>query len=196
MNTEHVERSGRYAAQLVMGALAAVLVAPGCGKEEPEGPKLTPTPSPVGLVDFPAELRAADPSVNDFLCEAFQTCASRDYEAFRLLWSVREDPISEQEFIRGWQTDPRVSIKDLKKMRTPEGATVYAVRALVEFDPGTVLEPNRDIVLLLVKENGKWRVAGAPRSLTKAMKSDAQPDSDAGRPTDTAPATQPTGSSP
>ena len=191
-----MERSGRYAAQLVMGALAAVLVAPGCGKEEPEGPKLTPTPRPVGLVDFPAELRAADPSVNDFLYEAFQTCASGDYEAFRLLWSVREDPISEQEFIRGWQTDPRVSIKDLKKMRTPEGATVYAVRALVEFDPGAVLEPDRDIVLLLVKENEKWRVAGAPRSLTKAMKDDAQPDSDAERPADTAPATQPKGSSP
>jgi hypothetical protein len=196
MNTEYSGPSGRYAAQLVVGALAVVLAAPGCGKEEAEEPKLTPTPRPVGLVDFPAELRAADPSVNDFLYEAFQTCASGNYEAFRLLWSVREDPISEQEFIRGWQTDPRVSIKDLKKMRTPEGAIVYAVRALVEFDPGAVPEPNRDIVFVLVKENEEWRIAGAPRSLAKTMKGDAQPDADAERPTDTAPATQPTGSSP
>ncbi len=122
------------------------------------------------LIDFPAELRAEDPSVNEFILNAIQTCMAEDYEAFRLLWSGLEEPISEQEFRRGFRATRKVTILHLLQRRTREGDIVYIVHSLVELDPNEVPEPERDIVLLLRKESGKWRVARAPREEAKALK--------------------------
>jgi hypothetical protein len=157
--------------------LAAALI-PGCAEKEKKSPTPSPTPEAVGLLDFPTELRADDPTVNEFLIQAIQTCVDQDYDAFRLLWSAREEPISEQEFKRGWQANPKVYIKDLRKGPTEEGEEFYAVRALVRLDPDMVPEPERDIVMLLVKEGGKWRLAAAPRNVVKFMKGNANGASD------------------
>ena len=153
-------------------ALAAAMGEAGCRREGADHPEPTPAPRPLGLIEFPEELRADEPAVNAFLYSAFQTCADGEYEAFRRLWSVREDPVSEEEFVRGWRAAPRVSIKDLRKMRTPEGEIVYVVRALVELDGEMVVEPVRDVVFLVVKESERWCVATAPRSVAKVLKGD------------------------
>jgi hypothetical protein len=156
-----------------VAVLLAAAAAAGCAKKESTKATPTPSPEPIGLLDFPAELRAEDPTVNEFLIQAIQTCVDEDYDAFRLLWSAREEPISEQEFKRGWQANPKVYIKDLRKGPTEDGEAFYAVRALVKLDPAMVPEPERDIVMLLVMEDGKWRLATPPRDVVRFMKSNA-----------------------
>ena len=170
-------------AGLVAAALANLA---GCSKND--GTQ-TATPSPAGpkladLVDFPVGIRSDDPSVNDFLMEAIRTCVAEDYEAFRLLWSAREEPIAEPRFRRAWRACRKVSVQELKKIklvRTGDGTKdaqgkmeeiVYVVRGHVRLDPNEVPEPERDIILLLVRENEKWRLATVPRKVKESLVSE------------------------
>ncbi len=160
--------------------LSALLVLPGllvsgCAKDKKTPVQPSPTPSIENVVNFPPEVRAEDESVNEFLLETITTCLEKDYEAFRLLWSARDEPMTEEEFKRGWQANPKVTVKAIQKMRSSEGEIVYGIRALVELDPNKVPEPQRDVVLLFVKEQGKWRLARPPRSLAKVMKGEESP---------------------
>jgi hypothetical protein len=147
--------------------LAAALV--GCERDEP-GPR-TPRPTPVRIqpVVFASDAYSKDPTVNAFVREAIEICIRGDYEAFRLLWSAREEPLTEQEFLRGWRAVQRVTIQQITEMQTPAGEIVYGVRGQVELDPDEVPEPVRDIVLVLVGENDQWRIRRAPGGVRKVM---------------------------
>jgi hypothetical protein len=144
----------------------------GCSPDEQNEPSASPvaTLRATGPIEFPDGLRVDDPTVNEFILKAIETCVSGDYEAFRLLWTARQDPLSEQEFKRGWAAVQKVRIDNIRPFRTPEGEIVYAARAHVQLDPAEVPEPDRDIVLLLVKESEQWRLAPAPPSVREELK--------------------------
>ncbi len=158
--------------------LATCLIAltlTGCKKGESETDSdLKPTPPPdvvqEELVKFPPNFTCDDPEVPEFLKSAVSACVNQDYDAFRSMWSAREDPISEKEFIRAWQANPRFELTDMQRMKTPDGEIVYAVRAHVSLDPNEVPEPERDVVLLIVNESDNWRLRKAPRKFAKMMK--------------------------
>ena len=47
-------------------------------------------------------MSVAQPSDRVAIAEVIETCASGDYEAFRLLWSARDDPFPRDQFHRAW----------------------------------------------------------------------------------------------
>ena len=158
-----------------LAMLGAAIIA-GCGKEGMDQPSPQPSPTPdASRVVIPESVRADDPSVNDFIAQIIATCVAEDYEAFRLLWSAREKPISEKEFRRGWRATQSVTILNiLKRRRREEGDIVYVVHGKMQLDPGAnIAAPQRELVLLLVKEQERWHIASAPRSVAKALKASA-----------------------
>ena len=140
----------------------------GCEREEIPAAEPVPPPEPQ-ILDFPAELRAQDESVNLFIRDVIDTCASGDYDAFRMLWSARDDPFPRDQFHRAWQSVQKVTVKALRPLVNPnDGSTLYAVRAWVELDP-TVREPQRDVVILLTWENNQWRLTVPPEGLSDEL---------------------------
>lgn len=133
------------------------------------------------LLVFPDELRVADPSVNDFVERAMAGCGSGDYDRFRLLWSVREDPLPRDDYLEGWQAVLRIKIRALEKvMLSPDPKLgrerpeiAYAILADVALDPERPAgrrEPHRQVVLTVIREQMAWRLAGAPSALRTWIK--------------------------
>jgi hypothetical protein len=167
-----VRRRKRSIAML-SGAVAsgvAMVAWTGCERSDAPTPAPTPTPAPPVaessvIVEFPDELQAKDASVAAFIREVIKTCVEGDYDQFRLLWSAKEDPFPRDAFERGWRAVRRVRIMDIQKFRRPvEDDLVFGVHAHVELDE-SVPERSPDVVLLIVKEAGRWRLAEAPPAL-------------------------------
>ena len=129
---------------------------------------------------FPEELHVDDDSVNTFVNRAMNTCAGGDYEAFRLLWSAREDPLPRDEFEEGWKAVQEIRVRGLEPARLaadpsagfPEPRLVYGVLADVAFDPthrAAREEPQRRVVLMLTREHDEWRLGRAPKSMRAWM---------------------------
>ena len=153
----------------------------GCEREEQPEVEAGPPPEPE-ILDFPAELRVEDETVNAFIRDVIQTCASGDYEAFRMLWSARDDPFPRDQFERAWQSVQKVTINGVRAVLNPrDGSKLYAVGARVELDP-TVREPVREVVILLTWETNQWRLtmppAGLPHNLFDTEAATSQPQSE------------------
>jgi len=134
--------------------------------QPPSGPPPAQEPQ---ILDFPAELHAEDESVNAFVRQVIETCASGDYDAFRLLWSARDDPFPRDQFHRAWQSVQKVKIVSLRPFRAPETRELlYAVRAHVRLDP-SVREPERDVTILLVRNGGRWQLTSPPRDVPDGL---------------------------
>ncbi len=156
---------------------ASVGCAAGC--REDVAPTPTPAPdgaaadAPAGVIEFPAEVRAADDTVNDFVHKVLTTCQSGDYDAFRLLWSASEEPFPRTRYERAWKSFRRARVSKLIEMRTktPDSTDlqpVYVVHATVDLD-ASVPEPERDIVLLIKRENEAWTLARPPQHLVRKI---------------------------
>ena len=147
-----------------MTAALLAVVAAGCEREDKPAAEPPPPPEPQ-ILHIPPELRAHDDTVNVFIRDVIDTCASGDYDAFRMLWSARDDPFPRDQFHRAWQSVQKVTINALRLLHNPnDGSVLYAVRARVELDP-TVREPLRDVVILLTWENNRWRLTMPPEGL-------------------------------
>ncbi len=134
--------------------------------EVPVPPRPDPEPE---ILDFPKALHAKDATVNTFVRRVIETCASGDYDAFRLLWSARDDPFPRDQFHRAWQSVRRVRIVSLRPVREAEtGRLFYAVRAQVELDPA-VREPQRDVTIILASEDGHWRLTATTSRVPDAL---------------------------
>jgi hypothetical protein len=126
--------------------------------QEVEPPAEPPPPPEPQILDFPTELHAKDQTVNAFVRQVIETCASGDYDAFRMLWSARDDPFPRDQFHRAWQSVQQVKIVALQPVREPATKELaYAVKAHVELDP-SVREPERDVTIVLIRESGHWRL--------------------------------------
>jgi hypothetical protein len=136
------------------------------------------------LLVFPAELRVDDPAVNEFVEHAMAVCAGGDYERFRLLWSAKDDPLPREEYEQGWQAVQRIEIRALERVIVATGSghdptggdNAYVLFAEVNLDPNhraAKHEPRRDAVMLLIQEQGEWRLAHAPKGLRAWIKEQA-----------------------
>jgi hypothetical protein len=152
----------RFGLQIVLVVSAALGIG-GC-ERAPESSTPPPAVADTSPLDFSPQVQCADAAVNQFVRHVAEVCAGGDYEQFRLLWSVREDPYPRQEFERGWKALRKVRVLSLEKMKTREGQYLYALHAQVELDPA-MPEPTRQVVLLIVQENDRWRLAKAPAHL-------------------------------
>ena len=166
------------AAHSILGptALLLAVAAVGCERGEQPATEAAPPPEPE-LLHFPARLQAQDETVNTFIRDVIHTCASGDYDAFRMLWSVRDDPFPRDQFHRAWQSVQKVTIEAVRALRNPrDGSLIYAVRARVELGPD-LREPLRDVVILLTGENNQWRLTMPPEGLSDDLFEDHSPTS-------------------
>src|SRR5262245_50490272 len=116
-----------------------------CGKDEKSQEKSSPTKvAEVRKAEliFPESLRAGDESVNLFVRTALTQSAGGNYEAFRALWSAKQEPISRAEFEEGWQAVKRMEVRGLQQARLdngPDGSAapepVYVLLVEVALDP-------------------------------------------------------------
>ena len=149
-------------------AIAALAAVGGCSRDEPE-PESVATPQPGVRVVFPPSVEVDDATINDFVRKTIEICASADYERFRALWGATEEPFTREQFERGWQTARRIEVHALQPMRHPkDGSILYYIHASVELAP-QMREPKREVVLLIVKRDGRWRLARAPDSVRKRV---------------------------
>lgn len=154
---------------LTVGLGLAVL---GCRRKQAES-KL-PEPVPAGkakaqVLEFPQALWADDEALNDCVRRVVQACASGDYQAFSKLWTSQDDPFPQEQFFKAWQYLRRVEIVGLRPVRHPQtGDILYAGKAHVLLDP-TLKEPERDVTMLFVKEEGGWRLTTPPDALPDSL---------------------------
>lgn len=159
--------------------MALLTLTAGCRKEESQNATpVAPTPAPrrAELI-FPDALRVADESVNTFVRDALHQSTLGEYESFRSLWTARQDPISRGEFEEGWQAVDRIEVRGLEKVLleaekdAPE--QVYVLLVEVSLDPqrrAGKREPVRQIVLMLVPELDRWKIAAAPKPMRDWIK--------------------------
>lgn len=154
-----------------MPGLVCVCFAANC-REEPVSPAppsdAVKANAPAGVIEFPADVRVADASVNDFVHKVLSTCQSGDYDAFRLLWSASEEPFPRTRYERAWKSFRRARVLALTEMRTPDLQPVYVVHATVDLD-ASVPDPEREIVLLIKRENDAWHLARPPEHLVRKV---------------------------
>ncbi|UCG17181.1 MAG: hypothetical protein JSV19_03955 [Phycisphaerales bacterium] len=157
-------REAKFGLWPVIG-LFVVCAAGGCKRpDQTESGEPAPE-SRAAVVYFPESLQPDDASVTAFIHRAIETCVTGDYDAFRMLWSVREDPFPRDAFERGWRSVRRVRILGVQKFRRKvEDDIVYGVHARIELDE-SVPDPQRERVLLIVREAGEWRLARATERL-------------------------------
>jgi len=156
------------------------------------------THSPVQRVVFPDELRVDYGPANDFISEALSTCVHGDYEAFRLLWSAKQDPLRREEFEQGWQAVKTVRVRAVEKIVVPtddknpvdphvvepDGIAPdvsYVLLADAEFDTSHRVgkrRAKREFVLLVLREQGQWRLGRAPDAVRVWIKARVDEGSD------------------
>lgn len=150
-----------------------------CRREEKPPPEIhaEPQPSRARLI-FPESLRVADEDVNVFVRTALTQCAGGDYDAFRKLWTAKQEPISRDEFLEGWHAVDRIEVQGLQKalLEIEEGAPrepVYVLLVVVSLDPTRKAgkrDPLREIVLMIVREHEQLRIAAAPKPMRDWIK--------------------------
>lgn len=166
-----------------MAFLVALWIgAGGSACEKPAPLENIPAPAPE-LIVFPPHLRVDDPAVNEFVEHTMQTCVSGDYEAFRLLWSAKSEPMGRRDFERGWQAVRQIRLDALVPFRSSAdpGATGirYYIEASVELDPAAD-PPTRNVQLVAVNEESQWRLAKPSKTqLDKIAQAVAHPDGNA-----------------
>lgn len=162
---------------------------PSCSSESEKGretsglQKATPVQEEELLV-FPDKLFVTDISVNVFVMKAMEACAAGDYDAFRLLWSVKQDPLTRDEFNQGWQAAQKIRVRALERVifadqpdqettDTSKNKMVFVMLADVELDPSHPAgrrKPKREAVLMILKEQSQWRLARAPKAMRQWIK--------------------------
>jgi hypothetical protein len=155
----------------------------GCEPSTPEAPNNPGMvePKPANILFFPDEFHVGDETVNDFVRRAMADCASGDYQKFRLLWSTREEPLPRGEYDQGWQAVQEIRIRALQEVilaadperGRKEDQTVYGLAADVSLDPAHRAgkkEPSREVVLMVVSEQGSWRLARPPKAMRDWIK--------------------------
>lgn len=129
---------------------------------------------------FAKALRVEDDSVNQFVERFVKVAVSGDYDKLRLLWTPRVEPMSKADFEESWHDVRRVTIRLLTQVFLG-GASVgspdlpkagFAMVADIQFDPASVPrggERGRQVALTMLREDGEWRLAAAPKGLRNWM---------------------------
>lgn len=151
----------------------------GLACEKPAPVEDIPAPEPE-LIVFPPHLRVDDPAVNEFVEHTMQTCVSGDYDAFRLLWSAKSEPMGRRDFERSWQAVRQIRVDALVPFRIADDPGApglrYYIKASVELDPAAD-PPTRNVQLVAVSEDSQWRLARPSKTqLDKIAQAVAQAD--------------------
>ena len=133
-------------------------------------------PAKPQVLFFDKALRVDDDTANQFVERVVGVAVDGDYDKLRQLWTPHAEPISKSDFEKSWHDVRRVTIRLLTRVDLG-GASVgspatpqpgYAMVADIQFDPAVVPrgeERGRRVALTMLRENGEWRLAAAPKGL-------------------------------
>lgn len=162
----------------LVGVLCGVLVLmpTGCGgksKDEKESTATTTQDSavtmPRAVPTFDPALAAQYPDIAEFIHKALDTLLIGDYEEYRLLVARVRNPQTEERFRLAQESVRSITVVSIDEVKAPDvPPPVYRVVAAFTFDPDS--KPahrldNRQIAILVLKEDGEWRLMIAPREL-------------------------------
>ncbi len=153
---------------LVAAALSALCSCRERGADKP-APDAPAAPAPRDRLVFADSLRVDEDTVNQFVEDAMRTCVGGAYEPFRLLWSAQYEPVDRAHFEKHWQSIEEIEV--LALVKDPEaGRNRYALCADVIFNPAELPpdhelrdDPRCRVVLLIVREENRWRLARASK---------------------------------
>ncbi len=160
----HSLKAGRFS--ILAAASVCVLVACAC-RDDDEPPSRQTTESlettphkPSGMLTFPDDMRVADESVNAFVVRAMSICGGGEYEPFRLLWSVREEPLPKNQFEEGWQAVEQIRVRALRKAMVAVGGNQASPGDRSPVDAGEA-----DVGMAKGEENATGGSGGADEQL-------------------------------
>lgn len=128
---------------------------------------------------FPESLRVDDESVSAFVERALVEVAGGDYELYRLLWSVKDEPSPRNDYEQRWHGVTDIELRGLRRIiltngkGTPGDDPSYALLADFTFDPAdppAQREPLRDVVWVVVKEQENWRLSKPPKAVKRWLR--------------------------
>lgn len=143
--------------------------------------------------------KCSNRQINEFVEKAVTVCASGDYDEYRLLWSYDHQPTSRKRFEQLRDAVRTVEIQTVKRLRLrlPDGSFLerespeYVLHASVKMTEEAKRRSedrlaDREMILRIVQENGRWRFTPAPREVKEALLGDKP-----GEPAATTPNQQP-----
>ena len=163
---------------LSLGALAvAAALLGGCDRTTPAAPAgATTTSQPATAArralpryGFAAGLEKKYPGPCAFLVGFLETCLANDYEGYRTMVSRRFEPETRERFEAIYKAIQTVHVDSIEPVSLPAlSDEVYRVISDIKLDPTqavSVRGPNRKIAILVLREQGKWRMVTAPPQL-------------------------------
>jgi hypothetical protein len=165
---------------LICGGLAALAAGalPACDRgdtpipSEPEQKETVPAPpmEQRPTYKFMPGLREEHPEVCGFVREFLETCLAGNYEDYRKLVSRAANPESKERFQAIYYAIKSVTVETIEAVELPGlPAAAYRVVSTVDFHPDRKVSlragANRDIAILVFKEEGRWRMVPAPAEL-------------------------------
>ena len=192
---DHKKTTSRDMSNVIVLGLAA-LWAGACERADVANPSPLPTAAITAESDarrprlsFPQELRVDDASVSAFVERALVGIAGGDYEPYRLLWSMKEEPLSRGDYERRWHGVTDIQLRALRRIILttgkpsllggdpgapgPAGDASYALLADFSFDaahPSEQREPLRGVVWIIAKEQDNWRLAKPPKAVKRWLR--------------------------
>jgi hypothetical protein len=143
---------------------------------------------------FAERLRDEYPEVVAFVQQFMETCLAGDYAAYRKLVSRRADPENRDRFQAVFNAISRLHVESIRVLNLPQvSEEVYLVVSKAEFHPETKARLRRkhdQIAILVLKEEGQWRMMPAPPQLqptTTSAPSTDDPDAASAPTTTSAP---------
>jgi len=162
---------------LVASLALCVLLLCGCDRR-PTGPAAAagasepPIEPPAYLPEYRVAegLREQHPEVTAFVDEFLQTCLAGDYLGYRRLVSRYVTPESRDRFRKIYHALRSVSVDSIERLDgvLPDGSPAYLVISSADFDPESKVRlrhQNRRLAILVMPEDGQWRMRPAPPEL-------------------------------
>jgi hypothetical protein len=130
-------------------------------------------------VIFPAALRTDDESLNRFIDSVLGFCVKGEYGSYRLAVGSQYEPLPRKNFERAWRAVKEVRIRKILRVYEPTTRAadpsrtdvreelkhpIYCVHGTITLRDTQRTRPVREVVVLLIKEHGEWRL-GPPAPL-------------------------------
>lgn len=172
---------------LTTGVLLAVVLLVGCDQSGAGGPPSSLERERI-IVDPPAvppsysidpEVEAEHPAIADFVREFLTTCLNGDYTGYTKLVSRLRRPESVERFTAMYHAIKSATVESIRPVEhreLPKPAYLVVSRVEVREDVKHAARgQRRGIAIIVVSEDGAWRMLPAPTALQPA-KEDEEPD--------------------
>ncbi len=161
---------------IAAGLVAWCAALAGCErKPESAAPLPTDTFDTVPLPEDKPEYVFADglaeqhPEIVGFMRQFLETCLAGDYSGYRRLVTRTADPESRARFEKVLHTLKTMEVRDINSVSLPEiDAPAYLVTCFATFrdpkesEPGRRKLSRRNVAILVLREEGQWRMGIAP----------------------------------